>query len=93
MTFNKPRSTAVAKGAANRAKQAETAAQAHSRNVDEALRRIELIKDALEQEQARAQFPSMHKPVHWGDVGSMAAVVEALGQAGHHAGVEELTEK
>lgn len=50
----------------------------------EALRRLELIRAAISGEVA---------DVNWGHVGSMQYVVELLGQAGHAAGVAELTER
>ena len=49
----------------------------------EALRRLALIAAAVEASTG----------THWGDVGSMEEVLTKLQQAGHYAGVAELTEK
>lgn len=65
----------------------ETAAQAHARLTAEALRRTRLLLAALKKEATQS------KGADWGDVGSLAAVVENLGLAGHYAQVPELTEK
>lgn len=64
----------------------ETMTQAHARLLAEARRRLALIEKALEVS-ANEQAPD------WGDVGSLGEVVELIGQAGHYAGVPELTEK
>lgn len=55
-------------------------------NRTEALRRLRLLTDAV-------TAAGRDTTLDWGDVGSMDQVVKKLGQAGHWAGIEELTEK
>mgnify|MGYP000626708312 FL=1 len=64
----------------------ETASAAFERNRAEALRRLKLIEDAV-------KAADRGRAINWGHVGPMAEVVNLLGQAGHYAGVAELTEQ
>lgn len=59
---------------------------AFNRNRDEALRRLALITSAVKK-------MGKNDRLDWGHVGSMAAVVDYLGHAGHCALVPELTEQ
>lgn len=64
----------------------QTARTRYEVNKTEALRRLALIKAAIE-----AGDPG--DKVHWGHVEGMYDVVQGLSHIGHLAGVPELTEK